>query len=500
MSASSRVETGIDGLDRVLSGGLRTGRSYMLRGGPGTGKTILGLHFLTSGAEADESTLFVNFEEPTDRLRENASSLGFDLSDVEFLDLTPDDDAFTEERTYGLFGPEETEAGRVAEEIEDAVDRTDPDRVFVDPLTQFRQLVSDDRAFRREATAFMQYLTDAGATVLFTTQSTPNRSVDDLEYLCDGSVRLSYAETGRTIEVTKFRGSDFQSGAHTVRITDEGMCVYPRLAPEIHSREFTAETVSSGVSELDALLSGGIERGTVSVISGPSGVGKTTTGSHFMKEAAARGERSAIYMFEESMATFLHRSRSIGVPIDEMIDEGSLAIEEIEPLSVSPDEFAAQVRTEVEERDARVVMLDGISGYRLSLRGESDDLVRELHALCRYLRNMGVTVILVDDVGTVTGEFTPTSSKISYLADNILFLRYIEVSGELRKAAGVLKKRASDFERTLREFEITNDGLVLGEPLSGLRGILTGTPEFVHEERTGTVGETDVDAEGNRPT
>ncbi|WP_096390403.1 ATPase domain-containing protein [Halopenitus persicus] len=482
MASLSRVETGVEGLDRVLFGGLRSGRSYMLRGGPGTGKTILGVHFLTTGVAAGESTLFVNFEEPTEHVRENLSSLGFDLSDVSFLDLTADAGSFTEDRTYGLFGPEETEAGRIADRISEAVDRVEPDRVFVDPLTQFRQLVSDDTAFRREATAFMRYLTDSGATVLFTTQSTPDRSVDDLEYLCDGSIRLGHGETGRTLEVTKFRGSDFQAGTHTARITDDGLRVYPRLEPEIHAREFTADTVSSGVDALDSLLSGGIERGTVSVISGPSGVGKTTTGSHFMKEAATRGERSVIYMFEESTATFRHRSRTIGVPVDEMIDEGSLAVEEVEPLSVSPDEFAAQVRTEVEERDARVVMLDGISGYRLSLRGAEDDLVRELHALCRYLRNMGVTVILVDDVGTVTGEFTPTSSRISYLADTILFLRYIEVAGELRKAAGVLKKRASDFERTLREFAITNEGIVLGDPLTGLRGILTGTPDFVEDD------------------
>ncbi|QHS16670.1 AAA family ATPase [haloarchaeon 3A1-DGR] len=478
MATRSRIETGVEGLDRVLSGGLRPGRSYMLRGQPGTGKTILGAHFLSTGVAAGESTLFVNFEEPTEHVRENLASLGFDLSDVSFLDLTADAESFTEDRTYGLFGPEETEAGRVADRITEAVDRVDPDRVFVDPLTQFRQLVSDDTAFRREATAFMRYLTDSGATVLFTTQSTPDRSVDDLEYLCDGSIRLGHGEAGRTLEVTKFRGSDFESGTHTVRIDEGGLRVFPRLTPEIHSQPFTAETVSSGIDSLDSLLSGGIERGTVSVISGPSGVGKTTTGSHFMKEAAARGERSVIYMFEESKATFRHRSKSIGVPIDEMTASGSLAIEEVEPLSVSPDEFAAQVREEVEERDARLVMLDGISGYRLSLRGADEDLVRELHALCRYLRNMGVTVILVDDVGTVTGEFTPTSSRISYLADNILFLRYIEVAGELRKAAGVLKKRASDFERTLREFEITNEGIVLGDPLTGLRGILTGTPEF----------------------
>ncbi|WP_426964092.1 ATPase domain-containing protein [Haloparvum alkalitolerans] len=481
MSEVGRLATGIPGLDSVLRGGFLSGRSYMLRGGPGTGKTILGYHFLTAGRDRGESTLFVNFEESTERVRENAASLGFDLDGIEFLDLSPGADVFAEDRTYGVFAADEVESEEVTAAIVDAVDRVDPDRVFVDPLTQLRHLVRDDYQFRREAASFMRYLTEGGATVLFSTQPGTTGSVEDLEFLCDGSVHLSHAEKGRTVEVTKFRGSGFQSGQHTVRIDEGGMSVFPKLVPTDHGRSLTDERISSGVERLDAMLSGGIQRGSVSVISGPSGVGKSTTATHFLKEAAARGERSVAYLFEEDAATFTHRSESVGIPVGEMTGEGSLALEEVEPLSVSPDEFAHAVREEVEERDARVVLIDGLSGYRLSIRGESDELLREIHALCRYLRNMGVTAILVDDVGTITGDFEPTSDRISYLADNMLFLRYLEMQGELRKAAGVLKMRASDFERTLREFEITDEGIVLGEPLRNLRGILTGTPEFTGE-------------------
>lgn len=481
MTTADRMSTGIGGLDSVLQGGLLPERSYMLRGGPGSGKTVVGFHFLTEGVERGESTLFVNFEEPTDRIRENAASLGFDVDGVEFLDLSPGADVFTEDRTYGVFAADEVEAGEVTGQIVDAVDRVAPDRVFVDPLTQLRHVVRDDYQFRREAASFMRYLTDSGVTTLFTTQPGQEGIVDDLEFLCDGSLELSQQEKGRTLRVNKFRGSGFQSGMHTARIDDGGMSVFPKLIPTSHGREFSDETISSGVTELDDLLHGGIERGSVTVISGPSGAGKTTTGSHFAEEAAARGERSVIYSFEEDLATFTHRSESIGLPVSAMREEGSLSFEEVEALEVSADEFASQVRVEVEERGARIVMIDGVSGYRMSIRGEDGNLVRELHALCRYLRNMGVTAILVDDVGSVTGDFEPTSNRISYLADNILFLRYLEMHGELRKATGVLKKRASDFERTLREFSITEEGLVLGEPLRSLRGILTGTPEFESE-------------------
>jgi circadian clock protein KaiC len=233
--------------------------------------------------------------------------------------------------------------------------------------------------------------------------------------------------------------------------------------------------MSSGIAEVDELLNGGIERGTVSIVSGPTGVGKTTLSTQFMKEAADRGERSVIYLFEESRGTFLKRSRAVNIPVDEMIEKGTLQVTEVEALELSPQEFSRMVREEVEEEDTRIVMIDGTEGYQLSLRGEGD-IVRELHALCRYLKNMGVTVILVEEVASITGDFKATSRNISYIADNIVFLRYLELEGELRKAIGVLKKRFGGFESSLRSFAIDADGIEVGDTLSDLRGILTGTP------------------------
>ena len=230
------------------------------------------------------------------------------------------------------------------------------------------------------------------------------------------------------------------------------------------------------------MLGGGIERGTVTVISGASGVGKSTTATQLSVAAAERGERAVSYLFEESRKTFVRRSESVGMPVRRLEADGSLELREVEALSVSPDEFAAEVREQVEVEGASVVVIDGISGYRMSIRGDDEDLVRELHALCRYLRGMGVTTVLLDDVPAVTGDFEPTSERISYLADAILFLRYLEYRGEVRKAAGVLKKRSSDFERALREFEITANGLALGAPLTDLRGVLTGTPEWPDDD------------------
>jgi circadian clock protein KaiC len=216
----------------------------------------------------------------------------------------------------------------------------------------------------------------------------------------------------------------------------------------------------------------------VTIISGPTGVGKTTTGAQFMKEAAGRGERSAIYMFEETERTFLERCASVNIPVAEMRERGTLQVEEIEALDLSPQEFAQQVRTDVEDGGTRIVMIDGINGYSLSIRGDEAALRQQLHSLCRYLKSMGVTVILLDEVSSVIGEFEVTEGRVSYIADNIVFLRHIEMAGELRKVIGVLKKRTSDFQRTLREFEITEHGIRIGDPLTDLRGVLRGTPEW----------------------
>ena len=478
MTATARVSTGLAGLDEVLGGGLLAERAYLVRGRPGTGKTILGWHFLAAGVEAGETVLYVNLEEPADGIRENAATFGIDLDGVEFLELVPDAEAFLEEASYDVFEPHEVEQPLV-DAIQERVEALAPDRILVDPMSTLRYIAPSTYQFRRQALSFMRYVRESGATVLLTSQDAPSMPDDDLQYLADGVVELADVDGRRTVSVPKMRGTGVRGGRHALRIDDAGLAVFPRVPTVGHRSVVGADTVSSGVDELDALLGGGLEQGTVTILSGPTGVGKTTLGGQFAKEAAARDERSVIYLFEESYQTFRHRSEAIGTPVDEMEARGTLVVEAVEPLALSPEEFAHRVMTEVDERGASLVMIDGIEGYRLSVQGEDDRLTHRLHALLRYLKARGVTVILVDVTGAITGDFSVTSEGVSYLADNVVFLRYLEIDGELRKVVGVLKKRLTDFENQLREFRITPDGIVLGDPLTGLRGALTGTPEFV---------------------
>lgn len=478
----SRISTGVEGFDTVLKGGFFPHRSYLVTGQPGTGKTILGLSYLTAGLDASDTCLFVNLEESAADIRANAATLGFDLDGIEFLDLSPQAEGFTDGSQYQVFTPGEVEGPDLSDVRAERISTVDPDRVFVDPLSELRNLATEDYQFRKLINGFSQSVTDRDATLLFTSQATAAAPDADLLFISDGTIELERDAGRRTLKVVKFRGSSSEGGDHSLRITGSGMEVYPVLTPDSHGCEFSSETIPAGVPEIDELLEGGIDRGTVTILSGPTGVGKTTLGVQFMEEAAGRGERSVVYLFEESRGTLLERSGAVNIPAAEMLDRGTLALEEFEPLDRSPAEFAAMVRRQVEQRVARIVMIDGIDGYRLSLQGGGNELERELSSLVRYLKNMGVASILVDTVDAVTGEFQPTRGGVSYLGDNIVFLRYLEIGGELRKAIGILKKRTSPFERTLREFEITRHGIKVGEPLSGLRGILSGTPEFVETD------------------
>jgi circadian clock protein KaiC len=473
-----RVGTGVGGLDEVLDGGFVSERTYMLRGRPGAGKSILGLEFLVAGADAGEDVLYVAMEEPEREIRRNAASLGIDVEDVSFLDMSPDSSFFAEDRSYDVFAPEEVEGDAVADRITDRVESLAPSRVFVDPIGRLRGLSPDEYQFGKQVLSFMQLLRERGTTVVFTSQATTSVPDEDLQFLCDGVVELDRSARGRTVSVPKFRGSDTLDGDHALRIEAGGVRVFPRIVPREHGVEFDAETLPSGVPELDSLLGGGIERGTVTIVTGSPGVGKTTTGVQFVKEAASRGERSVVYSFEEARHTLLDRCEAVDIPVREMIERGTLAVEEVEPLRLSATEFAHTVREEVEANDTGIVMIDGVEGYRQALRDGEEDLTRELHALCRYLKNVGVTVVLMNELPTVVGEFRLTEAGLSYLSDGIVFIRHVETNSRIRKVVGVLKKRTSDFERTVREFRITEAGVTVGEPLEGMTGILTGSPRY----------------------
>lgn len=353
---------------------------------------------------------------------------------------------------------------------------------MIDPVTELRYLTPDQHQFRTQIMSLLDFLKSQDATVLLTSQAAPSIPDDDLQFLVDAVVTLDLDDERRTVHVSKFRGSSARTGHHSVTITDEGMFVWPRLDPSRYHREGTIEAFSSGVPELDSLLGGGVATGTITFLSGPTGVGKTTLGLQFIASAASEDRKSVLYSFEEGHRTMLKRANAIGLPIEELIDEGTLTIEKIDPDTLTIDEFTRRVRTDVETNGAEIVMFDGITGYERAFEGVEDDPERQFVKVMRYLRNMNVTGIVTNEVHQITGDFRATEQRVSHLADDIIVLRHVEYRGELNKVIGVLKRRTSDFESRLRRLEITADGVTVGEPLTDLRGILTGTPEWKDDE------------------
>lgn len=470
------LRSGVSGLDTLLNGGFLSGRMYLAHGSPGSGKTMVGMHFLEAGLENDETVLFVHGEESESEILTSAAAVGIDIDDAEFLDLGPESDLFTQNQSYDLVEPGEIERDKFTREIYEAIEEIDPDRVVVDPISQLRYVQPTNSQFRREILSFMRFLKQQDITVVATTTPSPDDKYhNQLQSLSDGIIDLSYQEGERRMAVLKHRTVGQLDGDHGMEIREGGIEVFPALVPERHTQSIDDTQLSTGVDELDSLCGGGIERNTVTFISGPTGTGKTTIGSQIVSEAADTGT-VAVYLFEESIQTFTHRSEALGIPVTALRKSGHLSLTAVEPLAYSAEEFASMVRRDVTENDVSTVMIDGIDGYTMALQGEKENLVPKLHSLTRFLTNSGVTVLVTDEISEVTGVSSATSVNASYIADNIIVLSYVEVDSDLRKVIGVLKKRAGDFEHTLREFELADGGIHVSDPLTGISGILQGDP------------------------
>ena len=473
----SQISTGVGGLDELLRGGFIQNRMYLVTGEPGTAKTTLAMHFLHEGLATDETVLYIHGEESAEELKTNAAQFGIDISAVEFLDLGPDSDFFTEDSSFDLVDSSDIDQERYTEVIHGAIEEIDPERVVIDPITQLRYLETSDYHYRKRILSFIRFLKKRGVTILATASLNKNQTASaDIRSLSDGVVTLSRVADGRRIEVMKNRGVGQIEGDHGAEIRSSGLEVYPHIRPEPSDREFDPTPVGSGIPELDEMVGGGFERGTVTFITGPTGVGKTTLATLYLAQAARQLGKSVIYLFEERIETFEHRCRSLGIPIDELREEGLLSINVIEPGTLSAEEFAHKVRREVEEENAETVMIDGVSGYASVIKGHEDGLEQDLQSLTRYLINREVTVFVTDATHQVTGLSSATSHKISQIADNLTFISYVEIQSSLRKVIGVLKKRTGGFESSFREFEITANGVQIGEPLTEYSGILHGSP------------------------
>lgn len=475
------VASGIPELDELLNGGYVRGRTYLLQGVSGTGKSLLGQHFLRTGLDAGETVVYIHGEESRQDILVNAAQLGIDIQEAEFLDIGPGTDFFAEDKSYNLVEATEVESERFTQDIKQVIEDVDPARILIDPITQLQYVEQDQYQYRKRLQSLIRFLRDRQVTTVATRtlnrESTPEATHDDFESLSDGIINLYLDEHERRIAVPKHRGLGQVDGTHGLEIHGDGMEVYPQIIPEHDNRTFDPELIPTGHDALDDLLGGGLERGTVSFISGPTGIGKSTTGAQILSGIVENDGMALGYLFEESIDQFVHRSEALGLPITEMQAQGSLQLTETEPLVRSAEEFGQHVLNQVNEYAPDAVFIDGLSGYKISLQGDDQRLARRLHGLTRVLKNRGIAVIVTDEADRLTGIPKATSTNTSYIADNIVFLSYVEVDGELDRAIGVIKKRLGNFDNRFHRFSIiSGDGLVIDGPFDKVRGIMQGTP------------------------
>jgi circadian clock protein KaiC len=485
--AEGRSSTGVGGLDDILHGGLIPARLYLIDGNPGAGKTTFALQFLLEGIRRGEKCLYVTLSETQEELAAGATSHGWSLEGIEVVELIPDQQSELQgDGPLTMIQPSDVELTETTRKILDAIERANPTRIIFDSLSEMRLLAQSSLRYRRQILALKQFFAGRRCTVIMLDDRTAEGPDLQLHSIAHGVIGLylrspTYGQTRRQLQVLKFRGSDFRSGFHDFAIRRGGMEVFPRLIAADHGADFPPSLITSGVGSLDKLLGGGIDRGTSTLLAGPPGSGKSSIALQYAAAAANRGDHAASFIFDETKAALLSRSAGIGLKINEGVGPGRIALHQIDPVEISPGEFAARVRHSVESDGARVVIIDSLNGY-LNAMPQDNFLTAQLHELLSYLNNQGVTTFMVVAQESMLGANTTSRIDASYLADSVLMLRYFEHGGSVKKAISVMKKRTGRHEESIRQLWFDGGGLHLSDPLLQLRGVLTGVPTEIGQE------------------
>src|SRR4051812_44355631 len=482
--AIEKAEFGVDGLDDITAGGLARGRLYLLEGSPGTGKTTIATQYLLAGARAGERSLYITLSETEDELRCGAQSHGWALDGVDIFELVPPESLLDEDQQQSLLYSSDLELGETTKRIFEAFERVNPDRVVLDSLSEIRLLAQSSLRYRRQILALKHYFARSKATVVMLDDLTSETNDATMHSVAHGVIRLEelspeYGPERRRLRVIKYRGQRYRGGYHDFVIDTGGVRVIPRLVSAEHRSKFKRTVLTTESPELNALLGGGVERGSSMLILGPAGTGKSLLALTFVAGAIKRGEKAAMFIFDEELGLLFERAKGLSIDLQAMVDGGNLTIEQVDAAELTPGELSARVRRCVEQQEAQTVVIDSLNGYQASMP-EEQALILHMHELLQYLNRQGASTFLtVAQHGLVGDMKAPVD--VTYLADTVILLRYFEALGRVRRAISVIKKRTGAHEDTIREYRIDGRGITLGEPLVGFQGVLRGVPELVDE-------------------
>ena len=487
MSEDSRfIPTGVPGLDHVLLGGFVRDGFYLVQGDPGSGKTTLALQFMRGRKHAGERCLYISLTESRRDLERTCETHGWTLDGIQICDLSRSAVNIHGEPESSVFHPSETELGETTQAILAAIENANPKYVVFDGLSEMRLLSGSPLVYRRQLLALKEFFSDRNTTVLLLDdRSSPFGEIQP-ESLVGGNIVLErslpeYGRARRRMYVTKVRGSNFREGFHDYEIVRGGVVIHPRLVAAEHHDAFPRQVFSSGLQQLDTMLSGGLSAGSTTLLVGPAGVGKSTAAMQFVVTAMKAGYKAAVYNFDEVFSTLTERVEKLCLGkeggLQAFIDERILHARQIGPAEMWPGAFASEVRRAV-DAGAKMVVIDSLNGY-LNAMPEQRFLTAHLHEIFSYLNQKGViTLVVVAQHGMILGGGMVGNVDVSYLADSVLLFRYFESQGQIKQAISVFKKRTGSHERFLRELRVTSNGMEIGEPLRQFRGIMTGVPQY----------------------
>jgi circadian clock protein KaiC len=483
-TAVQKLATGIPSFDLIAEGGLPKGRTTLLSGTAGSGKTVFAVQLLAAGIAAGEHGVFVTFEESPRDIRQNMRNFGWDLEAWEkagqlaFVDASPDPEIeIIESGSFDL--------GALLARVENAARKVSAQRIAVDSLGAMFSQFSDQSLVRRELFRIASAMKQLGVTALMTAERTddygPIARFGVEEFIADNVMVLRNVledeKRRRTIEILKFRGTGHQKGEFPFTITaNDGVVVIPLSAIELRQKSSDIR-ISSGNADLDGMCGGGFFRDSVILVSGATGTGKTLTVTQFLAGGAAADERCLLLAFEESRDQLFRNAIGWGMDFERMEQDGKLRVVCDYPEVLGLEEWLIRIKDIVEEFKPSRVALDSLSALE---RGGSIKAFREfVIGLTSFIKHQEITGLFTSTTASLMGGTSITESHISTLTDSIILLRYVETFGEMKRGITVLKMRGSRHDKDIREFSIDADGMHLGRPFRHVTGILAGTPVHV---------------------